>query len=183
MSHLAIWGNAYIAKYREAGEITQIGLIAPDRIRPELEHGQLRFRYSPPTGAQQLLTEADIVHVRGLSVDGLSAVRRRVELPEAVDEARLGCSGGERVLTCPIGAGSDDLGARRLRSGTLRLGLRVRPPLGVFAASPEQREDQEWEEGPLDDSTLARRAGTCASSAIQRGIESAPTVHGQARGR
>jgi hypothetical protein len=37
----------------------------------------LRFRYDPPKGPQQMLSEADVVHVEGLSVDrvtGLSAV-------------------------------------------------------------------------------------------------------------
>lgn len=74
MGHLAVWGNAYIAKYREAGEIAQLGLIHPDRIRPELQGGRLRFRYSPATGPQQLLTESDVVQVKGLSVDGLSGL-------------------------------------------------------------------------------------------------------------
>ena len=74
MSHLAIWGNGYVAKYRSAGEITQVGLLAPDRIRPELEGGQLRYRYSPPTGNQQMLTTADVVQVKGLSTDGLTGL-------------------------------------------------------------------------------------------------------------
>jgi HK97 family phage portal protein len=71
MTHLAIYGNAYLAKYRSAGAIVQVGLIHPDRIRPELQGGELRFRYSPPVGAQQLLTGADVIQVKGLSVDGL----------------------------------------------------------------------------------------------------------------
>jgi HK97 family phage portal protein len=76
MTHLAIYGNAFLAKYRSAGEITQLGLLHPERVRPELQNGQLRFRYSPPyTGAaQQLLTEADVVQVKGLSVDGLTGL-------------------------------------------------------------------------------------------------------------
>ena len=44
MSHLAIWGNGYLAKYRQAGEVAQLGLLAPDLVRPELEAGRLRFR-------------------------------------------------------------------------------------------------------------------------------------------
>jgi HK97 family phage portal protein len=74
MTHLAVYGNGYIAKFRSAGETVQLGLIHPDRIRPELQGGQLRFRYSPTTGGQQLLTEADVVHVKGLSVDGLTGL-------------------------------------------------------------------------------------------------------------
>jgi HK97 family phage portal protein len=77
MCHLAVWGNAFLAKYRQDGEVVQLGLLHPDRIRPELEDGKLKWRYSPPKGPQQMLTEADVVHVKGLSTDslnGLSAV-------------------------------------------------------------------------------------------------------------
>ena len=77
MSHVLIWGNAYIGKYRQGGTITELGLLDPERCRPELQSGQLRYRYSPGNGPQRLLTTADVIHVRGLSVDslnGLSAV-------------------------------------------------------------------------------------------------------------
>jgi HK97 family phage portal protein len=77
MCHLAVWGNAVLAKYRQDGEVVQLGLLHPDRIRPELEDGKLKWRYSPPTGPQQMRTEADVVHIKGLSTDslnGLSAV-------------------------------------------------------------------------------------------------------------
>lgn len=74
MGHLAIWGNGYLAKFRQAGEIVQLGLLAPDRVRPELQGGQLRWRYTPATGAQQLLSASDVVHVRALSVDGLTGL-------------------------------------------------------------------------------------------------------------
>ncbi|MDP9144575.1 MAG: phage portal protein, partial [Actinomycetota bacterium] len=52
----------------------QISLLHPDRVRPELRGGRLRYRYTPGTGPQQLLSEADIVHIRGLSVDGLNGL-------------------------------------------------------------------------------------------------------------
>jgi HK97 family phage portal protein len=74
MTHLAVWGNSYLAKFREQGEVTQLGLLHPDRVRPEVEDGQLRFRYDPPKGPQLLLTEADVVHVKGLSVDGVTGL-------------------------------------------------------------------------------------------------------------
>jgi HK97 family phage portal protein len=77
MCHLAVYGSAFLGKYRQGGEVTQLGLIHPDRIRPELIDGQLRFRYTPGASPSRLLTEADVVHIKGLSVDslnGLSAV-------------------------------------------------------------------------------------------------------------
>jgi HK97 family phage portal protein len=77
MSHLAVWGNGYIGKFRQQGEVAELALLHPERVRPEFKDGQLRYRYSPGTGPSQLLTEADVVHVKGLSTDslnGLSAV-------------------------------------------------------------------------------------------------------------
>jgi HK97 family phage portal protein len=71
MSHLLIFGNAYLGKYREGGEVNQLALLDPERVRPELENGRLRWRYTPSTGAQRMLTEADVVHVKGLTTDGL----------------------------------------------------------------------------------------------------------------
>lgn len=123
MSHLAIWGNPYPAKYRQQGEVTQLGLLAPERVRPELEGGRLRFRYSPGTGPQQMLTQADVVHVKGLSVDGLTGL-------SAVSQAA-------RVLGL-----SDELVKHALsffESGTAR-------PAGVVKISPGASEvaRQRW---------------------------------------
>jgi HK97 family phage portal protein len=74
ITHLAIWGNAFLAKYRQQGEVTQLGLLHPERVRPEIVNGELRFRYDPPRGPQQLLSESDVVHVKWLSVDGVSGL-------------------------------------------------------------------------------------------------------------
>ena len=71
MAHLLIWGNAFLGKYREGGDITQIAPLYPDRVTPELDGGQLRWHYSPTTGPQTLLTDADLVHIKGLSIDGV----------------------------------------------------------------------------------------------------------------
>jgi HK97 family phage portal protein len=89
MSHVLCWGNAYVAKYRRGADVVGLGLLHPDRVRPELQNGQLFFRYSPNTGAQTLLTERDVVHVKGLSVDGLvglSAVQQCARVLGLSDE-------------------------------------------------------------------------------------------------
>src|SRR5436190_7717059 len=89
MCHVLIYGNAYLAKFRETGEVVQLGLLDPDRVRPELEDGRLRWRYTPTTGPQQMLTAADVIHVKGLSVDGLcglSAVSQAARVIGLSDE-------------------------------------------------------------------------------------------------
>jgi HK97 family phage portal protein len=72
MAHLAIFGSCYLGKYRRAGEIIELSPLHPETIRPELEDGQLRFRYSPGTGPQQMLTESDVTWIKSMSLDGMS---------------------------------------------------------------------------------------------------------------
>jgi HK97 family phage portal protein len=118
MAHLAVYGSGYLAKYREAGELTQLGLLHPDCIRPELEGGRLRFRYTPGTAPSRMLTTADVVMVRGLSVDGLNGL-------SAVSQAA-------RVIGL-----SDELVRHALaffERGTER-------PAGVLQVSPDMSED------------------------------------------
>jgi HK97 family phage portal protein len=74
MVHLLLHGSGYIAKYGQGGEIVELDLIHPDRIRPERQGLQLRYRYNPPKGPQRMLTPADVCHVKGLSVDGLTGL-------------------------------------------------------------------------------------------------------------
>ena len=75
MSHLAVYGNAYVAKYRTAGEIVQIGLLHPERVRPCLRAGSCASATRPRRGAAAAAHRADVVHVKGLSVDGLVGLR------------------------------------------------------------------------------------------------------------
>jgi HK97 family phage portal protein len=89
IAHLLVYGAAYIGKYREGGEVSQLGLLHPERVRTELDAGQVRFRYTPGTGPQRLLTLADVVPVRGLSIDGitgLSAVSQAASVLGLSDE-------------------------------------------------------------------------------------------------
>jgi HK97 family phage portal protein len=76
MAHLNLWGNAYIGKYRQLGMITALGVIPPDQIVVELIDGEPVYTYSPPWtgGMLQTLTRADIIHVRGMSTDGLQGL-------------------------------------------------------------------------------------------------------------
>lgn len=71
MAHLQLWGNAYIGKVRQGGEIRQLIALEPDRVVPEVKDGRLRFNYTAPAGRRQVLTERDVIHVKAVSVDGL----------------------------------------------------------------------------------------------------------------
>lgn len=75
MAHLNLYGNAYIGKFRERDEIVQLALIHPDLIVPEIENGEPVYSYNPRMGERrQRLTTRDVIHVRGLSTDGLNGL-------------------------------------------------------------------------------------------------------------
>lgn len=74
VTHLQLYGNAYIGKVREEhGTIVQLTLIHPDSVTPELKGGRLTFEVTTDQG-MVTCTEADIIHIRGLSVDGLTGL-------------------------------------------------------------------------------------------------------------
>jgi phage portal protein BeeE len=49
MSHLALWGNGYVGKFRnEDGVIEQLGCLHPDQIEVELVAGMPRYTVTDP---------------------------------------------------------------------------------------------------------------------------------------
>jgi HK97 family phage portal protein len=71
MVHLNVYGEAFVGKYRSAdGEIAQLGLIHPEHVQVELK-GQ-RVVYTLDTlKARTEHGPQDILHIKGMSVDGL----------------------------------------------------------------------------------------------------------------
>jgi HK97 family phage portal protein len=74
VAHLNLWGNAYLGLFREAGEIAQLALLAPERMQVRLEEGVVRYDYVDDRGRTTRLTERDLIHVKGLSVDGIKGL-------------------------------------------------------------------------------------------------------------
>lgn len=71
VAHLNLHGNAYIGKFRTGGEITQIALLDPARVQPEIRAGRPLYKLTGPVGEQSIHGPDDIVHIRALSTDGL----------------------------------------------------------------------------------------------------------------
>jgi HK97 family phage portal protein len=118
MAHLALWGECFIGKYWQGDRVVQLGLLAPDRVTVEVRAGEPTFTHVAPDGRQQVLTGADVVHVRGLSVDGVRGVS-----PVALCREALGLAGAlathasatmangavpRGILRVPAGAAGDD---------------------------------------------------------------------------
>jgi len=76
MAHLQIYGNAYLGKFRDDdGHIAELALLHPDRVAVELRDGRLIYIVNDGLGRQSEHGTEDIIHVRGLSTDGLVGVR------------------------------------------------------------------------------------------------------------
>jgi len=123
VASLALWGECFVGKYRHPdGSLSQLGVLPPDRIEVELVAGSPRYKYHPE-GREPIenLTEDDLIHVRGLSLDGVRGAspiklcREAMALGKSLTEASAALwangavPGG--VLSIPAGPGADDQAA------------------------------------------------------------------------
>jgi len=68
VTHLNVYGETFVGKYKADGEIVQLGLIHPDRVQVELR-GQ-RVVYTLLDSRTEHGPD-DIVHIKAMSLDGL----------------------------------------------------------------------------------------------------------------
>ena len=122
IAHLSLYGESFVGKFRgEEGEVQQLGLLDPSTVQVELVGGTPFYGVARPRdGTYAVLTEADIVHVRGLSIDGIRglspvrAARETIAYSQTLTR-RSACAfvrQGARpsgVLTVPAGPGQDEL--------------------------------------------------------------------------
>jgi HK97 family phage portal protein len=72
VAHLNLYGNSFIGKFRNgAGRVEQLACLHPARVVPELRGGLPFYTVTGPKGERSTHGPADVIHVRGLSVDGL----------------------------------------------------------------------------------------------------------------
>lgn len=73
MAHLASWGNAFVAKYRQrpGSGVQQLGIIHPRRVSVGLKNGEPQFKVE---GVDGVLNRRDIIHIMGMSFDGVIGV-------------------------------------------------------------------------------------------------------------
>ena len=91
---MCLWGEALIAKYRDAGTVVQLGLLPPDAVAVEIVDDGV-FDWADLNGTGHRLTRDDVIHAFGMSLDsrGLSpvgSVREGLGLNRAL--ARYGSS-------------------------------------------------------------------------------------------
>lgn len=72
MTNTLLWGNGYAEIIRRGdGRPEALGIIEPERVTPFLDRGQLKYRVFMPSGEPVILLPRDILHVPGLSFDGV----------------------------------------------------------------------------------------------------------------
>lgn len=124
---LALRGNAFLGKYRNGeGEIEQLGMLPPDRIEVELRGGLPFYTLTSDKGRRTVHGPTDILHFKGLSVDGLVGLspigqaREALGLSRALAEQASAMVANDAtplgVLAVPVGPGTEDL-IEQLRAG------------------------------------------------------------------
>jgi HK97 family phage portal protein len=116
VSSLALTGEAVLGKYRGAdGEVAQLQVLAPDRLKVEVIGGEYRFAYTSRDGhINENLTFDDVIFVRMMTgLDGVrglspvSQVRESFSLAKSLTEssAALWANGGKPtgILKVPSG--------------------------------------------------------------------------------
>ena len=68
--HLALRGNAYAFIEREAGEVVALWPLHPDRVSVEIKDRELIYTHQSD-GTERKYRSIDILHIRGLSSDGI----------------------------------------------------------------------------------------------------------------
>jgi len=70
MGHLCLRGNAYCLIERDAGEVVALWPLHPDRVTVTVDGRELVYTYQND-GQEKKYRMADILHIRGLSSDGI----------------------------------------------------------------------------------------------------------------
>ena len=72
MGHVILWGNAYAEiDWDNRGYPRALWPLLPDRMTPKRENGQLRYEYRPDGVQVVMLPAYNVLHVPGLSFDGV----------------------------------------------------------------------------------------------------------------
>lgn len=74
VAHLNTHGNAYLGKFRDGEEVVQLAALIPDRVRPEIVNDRILFEVTGPKGERTVCTERDIVHIKGMTTNGLTGL-------------------------------------------------------------------------------------------------------------
>ncbi|WP_176079329.1 phage portal protein [Paraburkholderia tropica] len=71
VASMLLWGNGFARKLRSGGVIIGLELLLPHRMTVKrLPTGALQYTYRDIDGSELVLTEDDVLHIRGFSLNG-----------------------------------------------------------------------------------------------------------------
>lgn len=70
VGHLCLRGNAYCFIEWDNGEVAALWPLHPDKVTVELQGRELVYKHNPD-GTEKTYRQADVLHIRGLSSDGI----------------------------------------------------------------------------------------------------------------
>lgn len=128
-AHVLGWGNGYTLLRRNGrGEVVQLDPLGPARVTPQMKDGKLIYEVRDDNGYRDNYTPDRIMHLRGLSYDGLvgynviQVARESLGLAKAMEDFAanfFGSGANQRgVLEYPNVLGKEAI--ERLRDGWLR---------------------------------------------------------------
>lgn len=127
-AHVLGWGNGYTLVHRNGkGEAIQLDPLGPARVTPQMKDGRLIYVVKDEVGYRENYTPERIMHLRGLSYDGLvgynviQVARESLGLAKAMEDFAanfFGSGANQRgVLEYPNVLGKEAI--ERLRDGWL----------------------------------------------------------------
>lgn len=98
-AHLNLHGNAFVGKYRDdTDEIHQLGALDPGAVSIELRGGMPFYTVVHDDGTRRTYSQRDVLHVKGLSLDGLVGLSPVREAREALSYAQALADHGSRFM-------------------------------------------------------------------------------------
>ncbi len=98
VQHLALFGECFIGKVKPTGGVEALEALPPDRVQVELKNGEPRYEYFAPLGKiYKGLTTSDVVHVRGMTLDGIRGASPVTVCREAMGLASALTTAGSAV--------------------------------------------------------------------------------------
>lgn len=129
MGHLALWGNAFAEIERDnGGRVIGLWPLRPDRMQVRRDERGLRYEYSLSSGSGVVLRQRNVMHIRGLSSDGIVGYS-----PIRLAREAIGLS-----------LATEEFGARFFGNGSRPGGVLQHP--GKLSEDASKRLKKSWEE-------------------------------------
>ncbi|MGF7161276.1 HK97 family phage portal protein [Rhodoligotrophos appendicifer] len=90
-AHLMLRGNAYARKVRVGRDTVALIPVVPDRVQPcQLDNLSMEYRVTLRNGSQVRLPQTEMLHLRGMSLDGVTGLSTLSYMKESLGLALQG---------------------------------------------------------------------------------------------